>query len=108
MFRNLVRFRVGFHCEEDVPEDARKQEVTAWILIAVLGSISIIGLYLLWLSHDVFTPTLTLTQETRNPLAAGLQGKPQRVPLIDSFGASPASSALDHSARRDPAERVQP
>ena len=36
--------------------------------------------------HDVFTPTLT--QETRNPLPAGLQGKPQRVPLTDSFGAS--------------------
>jgi len=29
-------------------------------------------------------------------------GKPQRVSNTDSFGASPASSALDHSARRDP------
>jgi hypothetical protein len=26
----------------------------------------------------------------------------QRVPITDSFGASPASSALDVSARRDP------
>jgi len=29
-------------------------------------------------------------------------GKLQRVSITDSFGASPVSSALDHSARRDP------
>jgi hypothetical protein len=29
-------------------------------------------------------------------------GKPQRVSITDSFGASPVSSALDHSAGRDP------
>src|ERR1035438_6645353 len=40
--------------------------------------------------------------ETRNPLPASPSGKPQRVSITDSFGASPVSSALDHSARRDP------
>jgi hypothetical protein len=29
-------------------------------------------------------------------------GQPERVSITDSFGASPVSSALDHSARRDP------
>ncbi len=38
----------------------------------------------------------------RNPLPASPSGKPQRVSITDSFGASPVSSALDHSARRDP------
>ena len=36
------------------------------------------------------------------PSASQPSGKPQRVSITDSFGASPASSALDHSARRDP------
>ena len=40
--------------------------------------------------------------ETRNPLTASPSGKPQRVSTTDSFGASPVSSALDHSAGRDP------
>jgi DNA replication protein DnaC len=46
--------------------------------------------------------TIEIWQETRNPLPASRHGKPQRVSITDSFGASPASSALDHSARRDP------
>jgi hypothetical protein len=41
-------------------------------------------------------------KKTRNPLPASPSGKPQRVSITDSFGASPASSALDRSARRDP------
>jgi hypothetical protein len=36
------------------------------------------------------------------PSAANPSGKLQRVSITDSFGASPVSSALDHSARRDP------
>jgi hypothetical protein len=40
----------------------------------------------------------------KNTKPSGSQpiGKPQRVSITDSFGASPVSSALDHSARRDP------
>jgi hypothetical protein len=38
----------------------------------------------------------------KNTLPAGPSGKPQRVSITDSFGASPASSALDRSAGRDP------
>jgi hypothetical protein len=34
---------------QDWPDDRRKQEAPAWILIAVHGFISIIGFYLLWL-----------------------------------------------------------
>jgi hypothetical protein len=51
MFRNLVRSGdcAGLHRSEDWPDDTRKQEVTAWILMAVLAFISIIGFYLLWL-----------------------------------------------------------
>ncbi len=40
--------------------------------------------------------------KTRNPLTASSQAKLQRVSIADSSGASPVSSALDHSARRDP------
>ncbi len=40
--------------------------------------------------------------KTRNPPTAGSQAKLQRVSIADSFGANPVSSALDHSARRDP------
>jgi hypothetical protein len=36
------------------------------------------------------------------PSAANPSGKLQRVSITDSFGASPVSSALDHSARRNP------
>ncbi len=46
--------------------------------------------------------TLGMLAETRNPPTAGPQAKLQRVSIADSFGASPVSSALDHSARRDP------
>ena len=46
--------------------------------------------------------TLGILEETRNPLPASPSGKPQRVSITDSFGAGPASSALDHFARRDP------
>jgi hypothetical protein len=51
MFRNLARSGdcAGLHRSEDWPDDTRKQEVTAWILMAVLAFISIIGFYLLWL-----------------------------------------------------------
>ena len=38
--------------------------------------------------------------ETLRP--SGPQAKQQRVSIADSSGASPVSSALDHSARRDP------
>ena len=41
------------------------------------------------------------------PSVDHIKAKSQRVSITDSFGASPALSALDHSARRDPAERVQ-
>ena len=37
----------------------------------------------------------------RKPSAGKPKGKSQRVSITDSFGASPASSALDHSARDD-------
>jgi hypothetical protein len=40
--------------------------------------------------------------KTRNPPTVCSCAKPQRVSFTDSFGASPVSSALDHSARRDP------
>ena len=46
--------------------------------------------------------TIGISAETRNPPLANPSGKPQRVSITDSFGASPVSSALDHSARRDP------
>ncbi len=36
------------------------------------------------------------------PSTAGTRAKQQRVSNADSFGASPVSSALDHSAGRDP------
>jgi hypothetical protein len=40
--------------------------------------------------------------KTRNPPTAGPQAKLQKVSIADSFEARPVSSALDHSARRDP------
>jgi DNA replication protein DnaC len=46
--------------------------------------------------------TIGISIETRNPPPQGPSGKPQRVSITDSFGASPVSSALDHSAGRDP------
>jgi hypothetical protein len=39
---------------------------------------------------------------TEAPQDCGTQAKLQRVSIADSSGASPVSSALDHSARRDP------
>jgi hypothetical protein len=36
------------------------------------------------------------------PSAGTPSGKPQRVSITDSFGASPVSSASDYSAGRDP------
>jgi hypothetical protein len=45
--------------------------------------------------------------ETRNPPTASPSGQLQRVSTTDSFGANSLSSALDHSARRDPG-RVNP
>jgi hypothetical protein len=43
-------------------------------------------------------------RNTRNDTkpSASPSGKQQRVSITDSFGACPVSSALDHSARRDP------
>jgi hypothetical protein len=46
--------------------------------------------------------TLGILVETRNPPTASPSDQPHRVSITDSFGASPASSAMDHSARRDP------
>jgi hypothetical protein len=46
--------------------------------------------------------TKRIYAETRNPPLASPSGKPQRVSITDSFGASPVSSALDHSARARP------
>jgi len=46
--------------------------------------------------------TIGILVETGNPPTASPLGQPQRVSITDSFGASPVSSALDHSARRDP------
>jgi hypothetical protein len=46
--------------------------------------------------------TLGILAEARDPLPASPSGKPQRVSITDSFGASPVSSAVDYSARRDP------
>jgi hypothetical protein len=40
--------------------------------------------------------------KTRNPQTASPPSQPQRVSITDSFGANPVSSAMDHSARRDP------
>ena len=46
--------------------------------------------------------TKRISAETRNPPQQAPSGKPQRVSITDSFGASPVSSALDYSAGRDP------
>jgi hypothetical protein len=42
------------------------------------------------------------TGRNTKPSAGHPSGKQQRVSITDSFGASPVSSALDHSAGRDP------
>jgi hypothetical protein len=46
--------------------------------------------------------TIGISQQRRSPLTASPSGQPQRTSHTDSFGASPVSSALDHSAGRDP------
>ena len=50
MFQNRVRFHdsAGLHASQQRPDNARKQEIAAWIAIAVLGFGSIISFYLLW------------------------------------------------------------
>jgi hypothetical protein len=52
-------------------------------------------------SHDGASPKESLQKhETLRRKAPS--GKPQRVSITDSFGASPVSSASDYSAGRDP------
>jgi len=46
--------------------------------------------------------TIGMLVKTRNPPPSSLSAKQQRASIADSSGASPVSSALDHSARRDP------
>ena len=46
--------------------------------------------------------TKRISAETRNPPQEAPSGKPQRVSITDSFGASPVSSASDYSAGCDP------
>jgi hypothetical protein len=50
IFRNLLRCGSGatFLPLQCPPNDERKEEVGAWILIAALGIISMIAFYLLW------------------------------------------------------------
>jgi len=52
--------------------------------------------------------TIGMLVKTRNPPPSGLPAKQQRVSIADSSGASPVSSALDHSARRDPGGATLP
>lgn len=51
IFRNLIRYgdTASLHYSKDWPDRAGRQEVAAWIFIAVLKLISIIAFYLLWL-----------------------------------------------------------
>ena len=46
--------------------------------------------------------TIGILVKTRNPPPSRPQAKQQRVSIADSSGASPVSSALSHSAGRDP------
>jgi hypothetical protein len=50
IFRNLLRrgSSAAVLCLQCQPNDERKEEFGAWIVIAALGIISIIALYLLW------------------------------------------------------------
>ena len=50
--------------------------------------------------------TIGIPQQRRGPLTASPMSQPQRTSYTDSFGASPVSSALDHSAGRDPSEAI--
>ena len=51
IFRNLIRCGdcVKLHRSDDRPGDKQKKPAGAWILVAVLGFISIAGFCLLWL-----------------------------------------------------------
>jgi hypothetical protein len=51
--------------------------------------------------------TKRISEETRNPPQEAPSGKPQRVSITDSFGASPVSSASDYPAGRDPGRALQ-
>jgi hypothetical protein len=57
-------------------------------------------------SHNEASPKESM--QKHETLPARPSGKPQRVSITDSFGASPVSSALDHSARRDPGRATPP
>jgi hypothetical protein len=51
MFQNLARFgdSACLHDLQDRTDRAQKQKIAAWIFVAVLALISIVGFYLLWL-----------------------------------------------------------
>ena len=57
-------------------------------------------------SHNEASPKESM--QKHETLPARPSGKPQRVSITDSFGASPVSSALDHSAGRDPGRATPP
>ena len=50
IFRKLVRLTPGsrLHDSHDRANESRQQETTVWILIALLGLLSIVALYILW------------------------------------------------------------
>jgi hypothetical protein len=49
IFRHLLRFgrRRPLHDSEYRTDDNREQEIASWILVAALGFVSVVGLYLL-------------------------------------------------------------
>jgi hypothetical protein len=51
MFRSLIRFgdSASLRHAQGWSNDALKQEVTAWILIVVLGFLCLVGFYMFWL-----------------------------------------------------------
>jgi hypothetical protein len=51
MFRSLIRFgdSASLRHAQGWSNDALKQEVTAWILIVVLGFLCLVGFYIFWL-----------------------------------------------------------
>ena len=55
-YRNPVRFsNEADLCEADGRlEDTRKKEIVVWILVAVLGVLALIALYILWLKTGVY------------------------------------------------------
>ncbi|HEY4048692.1 MAG TPA: hypothetical protein VGM27_17645 [Acidobacteriaceae bacterium] len=54
IFRDLMRFDDGTASSylQDRPDDKSKQEVAAWIVVAVLGVANAISFYLLWLKTN--------------------------------------------------------